>query len=662
MLLRVPGLVHAGWSDSAAEGVRAHRVRARRVDTAEFVRDWSNHVRGDVIGPDGRPIPGTQVDVFAKMDLLAAVSGAPSAAPETVATIADDGSFDVAGLPYGNKYLRARAPGYLDGVAEDVLSLDGVGVQSLILTLAPAAEWSVTLLSASGEPAVGLPVRIVPEGLSELPSASTSDAQGRVGLPNHLLGEAGFGARLVVGEPGVTFSVERGHRSLTLPEAAPLVLACAGVAPDEPVLVRCLPRESPRFGAWNVEFERAGEGPLVVPNVWKGVYAVAVEQGGRAAWVETVHTGEPIECQLADRWSTRVRFVDDGGAPVPGAVEWKWQPSRPRALADAAADRKSLLEQADPLVREGRIAEGTELALSGLPPTGGWLSAWSIARGRKLVRLEQGRAEQEVALSGEPVSIRTHLPFLPVLVETAQGWTATYEADAFAEVRVLLPAGPFVARSRFSRGGGSRPRGSWAGIDVPPIRFNLSDLWRGAEGMSVFGFVHANGRPVAGAEVFLADSRSRKEVADEAGFYCFDGVDTPSVHISARPEGARDAVLWSSVAATDARRGGARVDLELWPGAIRLDACPDRLEGESIALVHVEETDVDVSGEPSDGAATAPRRMFLRTARVSGGSIGFTVLRPGAYELWGGYGSDEVVLEGRFTIRGGGADPAQEEW
>src|SRR5262249_15601217 len=95
---------------------------------------------GAVKDPQGRPVPGTAITLFAR-----------SGAPEITTTSDDLGTYRFTGLPEGRYLLRAKAPGFEAFLAEDVdLGVRAQETRDIALELAGLQEQVV--VTASGTP------------------------------------------------------------------------------------------------------------------------------------------------------------------------------------------------------------------------------------------------------------------------------------------------------------------------------------------------------------------------------------------------------------------------------------------------------------------------------------------------------------------------------
>jgi carboxypeptidase family protein len=624
-----------GWRLRAQnqEIVRLHLENVATQPSERFLRDLANLVSGTVTGPSGRPVAGAQVEVFSKSILLQALGMGEVPLPEATLWTNQDGEFSVGGLPYGNKYIRARADGLMEHVLEDVVSIDGAGAQRNSLSLNAASDWNVVLTHADGSPASDVQVRLVPQGLLEVPRLARSDSSGQLFISRSLRGESESGVWLLIGKPAVSVLVDRNTKTVALPAAVDLPIKLSGLRVGEPALLWLIPTGAPSLGAFSMEVDSvATELNLTLQQVWTGDYGVAALQEHKASWVDIAHDGRAVSCHLRPRGGARIQFVDAMGEPVESTVAWRWQPSRPSGPIIAAADRRVLLDQWDPLMRSGVTDARGGVVIDNVVSSTGWLSAHSDKHGSILVALEG--SDTLIRLDGVPVSIRTRLPFLPIQVESADGRLATYEADRFAEVRISLNPGPYVVRSRFSGGLLSYPQGLWAGGGGGSPSFTPADSPGANSGYTIYGFVCRQGVPVAGAQVFLDLERARKTETNEHGFYRFVGVLDSVVRVSACESAALDAVLLPVLVSGGADRVECRMDIEIGSSSILIEGLPHGMEGERIVLFRCLPSD-DEAGTPSgkQGLHGDERAVFLKGLRVVDGGIKATGLFSGTYEL-----------------------------
>jgi len=582
LLLAGAALVPSGLVASLREtharpldpALASHLAAARVVPLAEFTRDGANRITGRVVDEQGFPVAAAEVEVFRKADLWRWHRADEAPRPERVLHSDADGQFHGEGLSYGNKYVLARAAPALQASLEDVTFLDGSGAQELELVLAPTDEWSVRIVDPSGAPVANERVLVVPEGLLAAPVEGRTNVAGELALTAAQAALVRNAAWLVVGTPGAVARATRAETEVVVPEARPLRVLVSGAAGGQELRVHLVPGETPHLGAWTGTRSGSSAGELVVPRVPLGAYGLLVEQGERAGWLELEHDGTVQVLTLEERWSVALRVEDPHGNPL--AVEWLWQPSPPRCPPGAAADRRLWMEQTDLLARRGRSDASGTIQLEQLPRRGGWLVAHVGDHATQSFALdpEAGAATLRFAPSAW-VSLRSYLPFLPIHVEDARGWKALYETDAFGELRLLLPHGPFVARTRFSRGRLSVPVGGWSGAPGEPLHFGLGHVLAGEPGV-VHGFVRSEaGAPVSEAEVVLTGAGfPRTTSTDASGYYRFQAVKPGPLQVVVRAKGELPSVLWPQDGRIDARTTEVRRDLTLWNGTLELQGIP----------------------------------------------------------------------------------------
>ena len=610
-----------GTSEGAAEAWAAHRASIAQTPLEEFRVDRSNVISGTVFSGAGLPLEGVRVEVFSKLHLLSSSVARRRSAPEAVTLTDAHGEFQVEGLPYGSKYLRATMQGHCWSVIEDVLSLDGVGAQELSTVLTEADPWTVDFDSEDGGTLQRLPARIIPEGLLGEESQAETKEGGVLALPAEHPGQGESGVWVLLGSPACVLQLDRTIEQVRVPGRADLRILLEGQVADEPATIALAPHASRTRGAATYSFG-AGQ-PLVVPGIWCQAYEVTVTQGDRTAFASIQHDGEEVRLCLHPRWSTEISFIDEQGIGLGRAVRWRWHPDAPGELSHARADVRILLDTFGLHSRAGETAPGEVLRLEGLPTTGGVLEAWAPNHGHVHHALASDATQEVPVPRGVEVSIRTHLPYLPILVHS-DGWQATFEADRFGEVQFVVPPGPYLVRSRFSRGRGSRFRGAWAGVPSAPVEFNLGDLVD-PRSSAVFGFVTRGGRPVEGASVALTGPQPARVATDASGFYYFVDAPLGVAQVSAAPAGDPDGVHWFQP--TEVTVGSdSRVDIEIPGGSAAFLGCFHELEGEVVSLAQTTSVTLPEGGEEL-------ARLVRRINVVREGSVMFTCLRPGEYEL-----------------------------
>lgn len=355
------------WLEATAPGYLPKRIRVSPAQMQAgrglaFALTQAQRVRGQVVDPQGVPVPGAWISA----ELEQPGDRPPSGGVEPSA---DGGASDPAGafelrrLRPGLGYaLRVERPGYLSAAASVVTPDRGSPQAPLKIVLQPSPRVFGQVQDSQGRPISGAEVDVAAAApktrlsriLPEAAARATTDGQGRftfAGLPAAELD-------LVVRKGG--FAAET-FRGLRLPSNQPAVdLGKIVLRPGAAIRGRVVDsRQRPIAAARIYEVEDlrrfealadslAGEEPaarsssrgdFTLPDLPAGsaVHVLVVAEGYRPEGLRGVRvpTAQPLTVTLAEAFTAHGRVLEESGEPVPGAkVELSWQEVLPGVPGD----------------------------------------------------------------------------------------------------------------------------------------------------------------------------------------------------------------------------------------------------------------------------------------------------------------------------------------
>jgi protocatechuate 3,4-dioxygenase beta subunit len=633
-----PAALSAGARGHGAV-VRGNVRTGSRVDLVLFP---SGTIFGTVLGPDGRPVPGTTVT---------ATTAWGDGATEPVDA---RGAYELLGLTAGDWRVVARAPGLAPAISAEV-TIDRRSEVSVDLALRPGARIVGRVLAGDDRALAGTAAlaevdgRPVPRALVE-PLSVAAGADGRFAIENvpvgaHALAASGpghAGRRVDVTVRATDRQVDVGDVRLDAGLAIRGRVRSKAGQPIADAVVQAY------GGEQDTEARSGADGTFLLAGLPPGEHQLHVEAAGYAAEEpKAVAGGPPIAIVLRPAGAITGRAVDERGQPVEGV----------RASADTGGDPSFTGEAKEPGTEDGRfglanLAPGTYVLVVSAPERmAARVPVVQVAEGRTVdvgdVTLAAGAIVRGTvvdtsgaAVAGASLSAARNLLGSAALPSGGGPGELTSDASGAFELKGLAPGTVEIGATHPSYASSERvtvevvPGKEIADVRVVmPVGGRIEGSVRKRDGRGHAGlFVGA--APAPGARILLTPSAFVSGRTADDGTFVLEHVPEGQVELTLSPGGG--GILSASSTHTVDVRDGATTTVDIVERDILLSGRVTRSGGPGAGLVLRADgfrggAIVGVRGPAPAGASEEPQRFAALTRED--GSFEMLLDAPGRYAI-----------------------------